>query len=138
MLTKVEDGQSKHAAKFGEALFAPLFPGVHENFGVRLGIELMAEQLQPIAEFAVVVKLAIENSSDVLRFIPKRLMAAGEINDTETPHAQSEAGSPGIDKEAFVVRTTMAHGGGHGVHADRRIRTARSERDATNAAHFIF
>ena len=80
-LAQIEQRKSKHAAQFGEALFAPLFPGMHEYFGVGLRGEAVAAKKEGFTQLAIVVEFAVENDRDVVGFVPDGLVAAGQINN---------------------------------------------------------
>src|SRR5450755_3787082 len=137
-IAQVEQGESEHAAQLVEAIFAPLFPGMDENFGVGLSGEAMAAEKQSFAQLAIVVELTVEEDGCVVSFIPDGLIAAGQIDDAEAAHAEGQArGARIVEKKTFVVGSAVLQGGGHG--ADTRLGTLvmSSEGDAANAAHAI-
>jgi hypothetical protein len=136
---QIEKSEGKHPTEFGEAIFAPFFPGVYEDFSVGLRGEAVAAQLQRVAELAVVVKFTIEDYGDVAFFVPDGLMAAGQIDDAEAAHSESEAGSARfVEEEAFFIGATMEKRGGHGPNTGLRTRMILSECGAADATHLFF
>ena len=67
----------------------------------------MAVLFKLSAKFTMVVDFAIESDPQIFVFVGKRLMAAGKIDDTQSPVAQTEIV---IKVEAFIIRPAMNHG----------------------------
>ena len=87
----------------------------------------MAEGLEVLAKFAVIVNLSVENDPDVLVFIAERLMATLHINDAQPSHPQGQPrGASIIHEEAVFIRPAMAHGRSHGPHVSISQRTRGS------------
>src|SRR5580765_2185825 len=96
----------------------------------------MSEKYQPVSKLAVVIKLSVENHRDVARFIPNRLVAGLQVNDTEAPHAQRQAWSAYfIYEETVVVGPAVPHRGGHGPNSRFRFRSTPGKSDSADAAH---
>ena len=96
----------------------------------------MPAERQALAQFTIVVQLAVEHDGDIARLIPDRLVAADQVDDAEPPNAQCQAHCSRISGEkALIVRTTMAHRGSHGPDTRFGFSRAGYERDAADAAH---
>ena len=124
-LAEIEQRECEHAAQFGQRIFPPLFPGVNQNLRVRLRGKPMAAERKPLAQFAIVVQLAVEEDGDVLGFVPNGLVAARKIDDAQTAHAEREPRRARIACEkTFLIGAAMAHRGGHHTHARFRFGAA--------------
>src|SRR5580704_3842143 len=133
---QIKQSESKHTAKFGETLLAPFFPGMHEDFGVGLGGKAMAAEGQGFAHLAVVVQFAVKNYSDIVSFVPNGLLTAGQIDNGQAAHAQSQTGGAGfVHEEALAIGTAVRHSGGHNAHARFGVLLRCSESSAANSAH---
>src|ERR1700720_780005 len=82
----VPDRKSKHAAQMFGTVGAVLVPGMNDRFRVAVGIKLMAELLELIAQFAVVVNLAVEDNPGSAVLIMNWLLATFQVNDREPAH----------------------------------------------------
>ena len=81
----------------------------------------MAAERKPLAQFAIVIQLAVEEDGNVLGFVPNGLVAARKIDDAQTAHAEREPWRACIACEkTFLIGTAVAHHGGH--HARARFR----------------
>ena len=119
-----------------ETIFAPLFPGVDENFGVGLGGEAVATEKKGFAQLAIVVKLAVEEDGYVPGFIPNGLISAGQIDDAETAHAEGQARDARlVEEKTFTVGAAVLQSGGHGADTRLGVLVMCSEGDAANSAH---
>jgi hypothetical protein len=96
MLAQIEQCKGKHAPQLIQQILAPLFPAVDQDFRVRLCAELMPRKFQALANFAVVIQLAIKDHRHIALFVPNRLMPAGQINDAQPPHPQRCSWHPRI------------------------------------------
>ena len=56
----VPDGKGKHAVETRQDICAPLGKAVEQDFGVGLGVKLVALAFEFLAQLAVVVDLAVE------------------------------------------------------------------------------
>ena len=77
----IPDGEGEHAVETTHALRAPLFVGMHDDFGVGTRTESVTQACQGFVQFAKIVNLAVEDYSDASGFVPHRLRSAGEVND---------------------------------------------------------
>ncbi len=91
---------------------------------------------QALAQFAIVVELAVEDYSDVFGFVPEGLVSAGQINDAQPAHPQGESWrAPIANQKSFFIRATVAHRCGHRAHTQLRFGVARGKGDSADAAH---
>ena len=81
LLVAVPQGKGKHAAKALDAVGAPGFPSVDDDFGVALGVKHVAQRLQLGNERLVVVDFAVEDDHDRAVFIEQGLLAGGDVDD---------------------------------------------------------
>jgi hypothetical protein len=87
---------------------------VYQDFCVGLCAEPVSEKYQPLSKLAVIIKLSVENHRYVARFIPNRLVAGLQVNDTEAPHAQRQAWRARfINEKTVVVGTAVPHCSSH-------------------------
>ena len=136
---QIEQREGKHAAQLGETIFAPFFPGMHEDFGVGLRGEAMAAADEAFTQLSIVIQFAVKNYRDIASFVPNGLVAAGQVDDGQAAHAQSETGYAWfVHDEALAVGTTMRHGGGHHAHTRAGVVIRSSKGRAANSAHAIF
>ena len=99
----------------------------------------MPQRNQPLAQFAIVINFAVENDSDVFRFVPRGLMTAGQVDDAQAPHAERKSRcSRIVDEKSVFVRTAMAQRRIHGAHLSLGVRTRIRECGAADAAHALF
>jgi hypothetical protein len=119
-----------------EQIFAPLFPTVNEDFGIRVGRKAMTREREALTKFTIVVKFPVEDHADVVRFIPNRLVTARQVDDAEATHGESGSGAAWIVREKPVfVGTAMKHAGGHGMDESISGRGGGSIGEAADAAH---
>jgi hypothetical protein len=83
---------------------------MNNGLGIAIGIEGVPKILELLAEFLIVIDLAIENYPGGLILIVDRLLAALDINDRQTPHSQSNVP---IDIETIIVWPTVLDGHAH-------------------------
>jgi hypothetical protein len=88
----VPQREGEHAAKVLDAVRAPGLPGMHDDLGVALGVEHMAQGLQFGDELLVVVDLAVEDHHHRAVFVEQRLLAGGDVDDGQAAVAQPDAG----------------------------------------------
>src|SRR6185436_11738295 len=104
---------------------------MNEGFRIAGGFEDVTLCDQIIAETLVIVDFAIEDNPDGSVFIGNRLVAAREINDTETPHSDRAIA---IGVEAFIVRTAVDHAITHRLH--ERLTSGRVKgKKSCNSTH---
>src|SRR5438552_1213003 len=88
-----------------EDIRAPLFIAMDDHLGVGIRSKLMALFLQLCSQFSVIVNLAVEDDPHRFFCVRHRLMTAGEIDDRQSPEAQTNRP---VDEEAFIIRSTSA------------------------------
>src|SRR5689334_8181751 len=66
----------------------------------------MAPTLEVLAEFLVVVNLAVINDPDISRFVGKWLMSAPHVDDAEPAHGQADVS---LEISSGVIRAAMHH-----------------------------
>ena len=93
---------------------------MNDSFSVAVGIELVAELFELLAQFAIVVDLAVENNPGRAVLIMNRLLSVREVDDREPSHGQAHAIA---EIETVVVRTTMPN---RLVHAREQLAINRS------------
>jgi hypothetical protein len=76
----IPDGIGKHPPQPVDRLWSFLFVEMHQDFGIAMGLKTMTFLDQLLAEFAVVVDLAIQDRPDRAGLVLNRLMAAGRVN----------------------------------------------------------
>src|SRR5205085_1227890 len=74
-----------------DARVAELLVGVDDGLGIRARVELVAARFEVALQFLVVVYLAVEDDADARVAARHRLVAAGEVDDRESPHADGGA-----------------------------------------------
>ena len=77
----VPNCKRKHSAQVLWTVGAILIVGMNDRFGVAVGIKLVAEFLEFLAQLPVVIDLAIENNPGGAILIVNRLVPALEIDD---------------------------------------------------------
>ena len=80
------------------------------------------QSVQRVAQIPVVIQLAVENYRDVASFIPNGLVAAGQVDNAQPPHPQSQSWRARfVHQKAFAIRPAMRHGRGHRTNARLRV-----------------
>src|SRR2546421_2687568 len=102
----IPNRKRKHPAQVLWTIDAPLIVCVNDSFSVAVGIELVAELFELLAQLAIVVDLAVENNPCRAVLIMNWLLSVREIDDRKTPHGQSHAVA---EIKAIVVRTAMTN-----------------------------
>jgi hypothetical protein len=100
----VPQRKGEHAAEAVHALLAPLLPGVHDDFGVALGVEDVAVRLQLGYQLAVVVDLAVEDDHHRAVLIEQGLLTGGDVDDGQAPVAKAETG---LDMQTAFIRAAV-------------------------------
>ena len=120
----VIEGETPHAVQVLHTILTPGRVCVENGFRVRLRSENESLLRQFLAEFNVVVDLAVEDDPDALIGIGHRLVSGGgEINDTQAPPAQSQVGV--FAKKRTVIDIRMCDRG-YGVFAAEWLNACRS------------
>src|SRR5580765_1445407 len=73
-----------------DAAVSPFLVGMHDDFGIAASVKAMAATLQCGAQLQEIIDLAVKGDSDIARFVVNRLLAAGKIDDAETPDAKND------------------------------------------------
>ena len=129
----VPQRKGEHAAQSLHAVFAPGLPGVHDDFGVALGVEHMAQRLQLRNQRLEVVDLAVEDDDHRPVFVEQGLLPGGHVDDRQAPMPEPHAG---FEVQAAFVRPPVGLRLVHAVQ-DRMRHGARRTRveDAGDATH---
>src|SRR6185436_7891196 len=77
LLFSIEDRKSKHPVKVIDALLAPFFVSVNDDFSVGARVKVIAQGFQLDAQFGKVVNLAVVSDHDVAVAAGHRLMTRG-------------------------------------------------------------
>src|ERR1700681_1131914 len=118
----VVNRECEHAAQLLNTLRPILFVKMNNRFRIAAGGESMAAGLQLGIQLLKVVDFAVEDDRYSLVFVEDWLVPARNIDDAETPHAQSDAA---LYKDTFVVWSTVNDGFTHPVNdgaIDRAVR----------------
>src|SRR5215813_5492430 len=86
------------------AVKAELILGVNDGFGVAVGVEGVAQFFELLAEFEIVVDLAVEDDPRAAVLIVNGLLAALQIDDGEAAHGHADRT---IYVAAVLVGTAM-------------------------------
>src|SRR5438445_12566517 len=82
------DGCGKHAPQLLEACYVPFDKGAQNNFRVAMRFEFVTERLEFLAQFGVIVDLAIECDGRVSAIGVHGLIAAGKIDNLKSNSAK--------------------------------------------------
>src|SRR6185437_3250774 len=105
---------------------------MNDGFGVAVGIERVAQLFEFLAQFEIVVDLAVEDDPRAAICVVNWLLAAFEVDDRETTHR--ETGGT-VDVEAVFVRSAVTNGV---VHARQQLLVNRLpvvSNDPDNSTH---
>jgi hypothetical protein len=81
---------------------------VHEHFDIGIArAKPVAVSLERLLQFVEVVDFTVGDNLDVAGFVQDRLLAAGEIDDGQAPHAKTDAGNG--DAALFIRAAMMQH-----------------------------
>ena len=116
-----------------QAVRAFFFIKMNQSFGVAVSAELMSLGDQILAQFLVVVDLAIEDHPDAAILVRDRLMTGAEIDDAEPAHPDA-AGTVGVD--TFIVGPAVADEVAHRPHVCN-LRVAIPKEKSRDPAHSI-
>ncbi len=86
------------------AVSSKLIVSVDDRFRVAVGVERVAEFFEFLAEFEIVVDLAVEDDPRAAILIVDGLLAALQIDDGEASHRESDGT---VDVKTVLVGTTM-------------------------------
>ena len=100
----VPDRDREHAFQPAPGVVAPIREGGEDRLGVAVACGMdNRRKLAPDVE--VVVDFAVEHDRKAAVGGVHRLMAAGDVDDAEPPHAEAEVA---IDEDAAIVGSAMA------------------------------
>jgi hypothetical protein len=129
----IPDRKGEHAAQLRDAVRAELLVEVEDGLGVAVGAQHVPAGYEPAAQLLVVVDLAVEDDRFGAVFVEDRLLAPGQVDDTEPSHSETHA-PPHPD--ALVVRAAVLQGGAHPAHERLRDGALSLAIDQTSdAAH---
>ena len=104
------------------------------GFSIAVGVELVPQLLQLLAQLAIVVDLAVENDPGGTVLIANWLVPAFQINDRKPAHGQAHAVA---QIKAVVIGPAVTNGL---VHAPQQLavyRSAVTTNNACYATHFL-
>ncbi len=131
----VPQREGEHAAKARHAGLAPGFPCVHDDFGVGMRAEHMAERFQLGHQFLEVVDLAVEHHDHRAVLVKQRLLAGRQIDDRQAAMAEPDTGFP---VQPTLVGTAMELGLVHAIEQRmRNVPALACIEDASDAAHVV-
>src|ERR1700674_1465521 len=116
-----------------DAALSPFLVGVHDYFGITASAKAVALALELDAQLRKIIYLAVEDNSDIARFVVNGLMASGKIHDAQPAHTKDRSGAC---EHSFVVRPTMDERVHHFADAPLGERAVCTDY-ATNAAHRV-
>ena len=128
------DRKREHAAQFGDGMFAPLFIGVDDYFGIRARQESVAFVFQFLAQFAEIVNFAVVDDGKRTGFVPDGLRTAGKINDAEAARASDYGWG---DENSLFIGAAMNDGGEHAADDGLGISLRVYSDGAADSAHGI-
>jgi hypothetical protein len=105
---------------------------VQQHFGVGLGAEADAAQLEFATQLAEVVDLAVADNDQRFVLVADRLVAAAHIDDRQPPHADRAAP---VAVHAVIVRAAVRDRVAHARQGARIGGAAVELVDAVDAAH---
>ncbi len=102
------------------------------GLGVAAGCVPMARALQSGPQIGVIKDFAVVDDKFAFGLIAHRLMAAGEVDNAQTPMAE---GRMGVNVVAVIVRTAMRNGFGHAPQHGFGIRQRLNGGETGDPAH---
>jgi hypothetical protein len=103
-LALVPNREREHASQLANSLSSELFVQVNQSISVAACLNSMPTRRQIVAQFAIVIDLAVEDGPDSPVFVRDRL-AAREVNDAEPPNADS---APAGHVVTLLIRPALA------------------------------
>ena len=132
LLELVPQRDREHPAQVLDEGGPALLVEMHEHLGVAVRPELVAGVLQPLAQVAVVVDLAVLHDLDAAVLVADRLVRALEVDDRQAPRGERD----GLLREhAGAVGPAMDERLVHRVHDARVDGRAVEGQQAADAAH---
>src|SRR5687767_11963816 len=87
----VPDAEGEHALQLGRALVSQLLVKVEDRFGVRVRAEAVSLRFEAWSQRGVVVDLAVEDDPQRAVLVGHGLLAAFEVDDRQSLHADRGA-----------------------------------------------
>ncbi len=133
MCVCIPQGKGVHAAQMPEQVKAIVLVQVDDGFAIAGGVRLVPALHQRLAQFAIVINLAVKHQRDAAILVVQRLVAAFHVDDAQAAHAQRHI-PPAV--KAVAIRPTMPDQVRHRAH-QRRVRPLApcQVHKSTNAAH---
>ena len=104
-----------------------------DHLGVALGVEHVPQRLQLGDQLLVVVDFTVEDHHHGTVFIEQRLLAGGNVDNGQTPVAQSDAG---LDVQAAFVRPAVQLRVVHTLqHRTADVAAATGVENSSDSAH---
>ena len=129
----IPQGDGEHAVQFAQAVRALLLVQVDDGFAIGMSLEIVAALQQPLAQFAVVINLAVENQGDVPGFVGERLVAGLKVDDAQPPDGQRDVRQL---KSSAAVRSAMEDASCHRVDALTVLQGLKPQiENSTNSTH---
>src|SRR5436190_15559662 len=100
----IPDRESEHPAQQFQKVSTVLVVEMNDGFGIGFCIELVAALFKVVSQLAVVIYLAVKNDPLSLVGVVDRLFAAGEVNDRQPSHGESNVL---IDVKSVFVRPAV-------------------------------
>ena len=101
----------EHAFQPGPDRLPPSGVALENDFGVAVTVEVMTEGPQLPAQFLEIINLTVEDNAIAAVGGAHGLVAAGDIDHGQPPHAETEIA---IAQHPFIIRATMPDSGAHG------------------------
>ena len=122
--------ERKHAVETAYAIVPVLLVHLQDDLGVRGRAETASARDQFVAQFDVVVDLAVEDDQRPLRL--HRLLAGREIDDREAPVGHADGA---LDDLAITIGTAVHEGRAHALQRRAVDRSMVESDDAGKSAH---
>ncbi len=106
----VPERQGKHALELLQERIALLLVEMDDDLGIAARGELVARLLETGPQLAEVVDLAVADDDEIAVLVADRLMAAGDVDDRQPPHAEEQLI---VDEATLVVGSSMQNGAAH-------------------------
>src|SRR5438094_10222495 len=90
LAARVPESNSEHAVEPVACFIAPFFIGMHNDFSVTTGGEVMPSPQECSPQLSEVIDFTVEGYNNGPVFICHRLLATRELDDRETPHSHSD------------------------------------------------
>ena len=123
-LAEIVDRKGKHAIEPRQAIRAPFLPSGKDNLAITVGVKLRTRRAQFLAQFAVIIDLAVEHQHCPAIGRGHRLRRSGDIDDRQAPVAEANARR---GPHAKAVRPAVSYGIAHPLDPRRIDRLGRRE-----------